>query len=111
MSGHGNTPEVQGVSEAASLVAYADGAIVSRVLTKGPSGSLTMFAFDLGQEISVHTTPHEAFAMGLDGSLEIAVGGAAHKLAKGEILRLPANVPHALRAATRAKMLLVMFKS
>ena len=111
MSGHENRPELKGVSEAAMLVAYADGAIVSRVLTKGPSGSLTLFAFDLGQEISEHTTPHEAFALGLDGTLEIAVGGVAHSLAKDELLRLPAEVPHALRALTRAKMLLVMFKS
>ena len=111
MSEHGSKAGFQGVSEAATLVAYADGAIVSRVLSKGPSGSLTLFAFDAGQEISEHTTPHEAFALGLDGSLEIVVGGVTHRLAKGEILRLPSGVPHALRAISRAKMLLVMLKS
>lgn len=111
MSEHGSKSELQGVAVAASLVAYADGAIVSRVLTKGPSGSLTLFAFDAGQEISEHTTPHEAFAQGLDGSLELVVGGVTHRLAKGELLRLPAGVPHALKAMTRAKMLLVMLKA
>lgn len=100
-----------GVAEASALVAYAERAIVSRVLTKGPSGSLTVFALDAGQEISEHTTPHEAFALGLDGELEFVVGGVSHRLTQGELLRLPAGVPHALRAGSRAKMLLVMFKA
>jgi quercetin dioxygenase-like cupin family protein len=102
---------IESAANAAAMVAYADRAIVSRVLTKGPSGTLTVFAFDAGQEISEHTTPHEAFAFGLDGVLEFTVGGTRCPLGTGDILRLPAGVPHALRAQGRAKMLLVMFKT
>ena len=106
-----NSPADGAPANASALVAYAERAIVSRVLTKGPSGTLTIFAFDAGQEISEHTTPHEAFALGLDGALEFTVGGVRHSLDTGDILRLPAGVPHALRADRRAKMLLVMFKT
>ena len=74
------------------------------------SGTLTAFAFDGGQAISEHTTSHEAFALGLEGTVEFTVGGAVHLLTEGDLLRLPAGVPHGLRAQSRAKMLLVMFK-
>lgn len=95
---------------AARLVDFGEGAIVSRVLSKTASGTLTVFAFDAGQDISEHTTPHEAFALGLEGTLEFTVGGVTHPLQAGDLLRLPAGIPHKLRANTRAKMLLVMFK-
>lgn len=97
-------------TELEGLVAYAENAVVSRTLSKGPSGTLTVFALDAGQEISEHTTPHEAFAVGLDGSTEFTVGGRKAVLRKAEILRLPADVPHALKAVERCKLLLVMFK-
>ena len=96
--------------QVSDLVAYGEKAVVSRTLSKGPAGTLTVFAFDAGQDISEHTTPHEAFALGLDGQIEFMVGGQKATLKKGEMLRLPADVPHALKAHTRGKMLLVMFK-
>ena len=95
---------------AARLVTFGEGAIVSRVLSKTASGTLTAFAFDGGQAISEHTTSHEAFALGLEGTFEFTVGGAVHLLTEGDLLKLPAGVPHGLCAKSRAKMLLVMFK-
>jgi len=92
------------------LVAYGEQAVVSRTLAKGPSGTLTVFAFDAGQEISEHTTPHEAFALGIAGQIDFMVGGRKATLKQGELLRLPADVPHALKAHERSKMLLVMFR-
>jgi quercetin dioxygenase-like cupin family protein len=93
-----------------ALAEYADHSVVSRTLSKGPSGTLTVFALDAGQEISEHATPYEAFALGLDGCIEFTVGGAHSELKAGELLRLPADVPHALKARVRGKMLLVMFR-
>ncbi|NNE10197.1 MAG: cupin domain-containing protein [Gemmatimonadetes bacterium] len=93
------------------LVQYQDGTIVSRVLTKGPSGSVTAFAFDAGQELSEHETPFDALLHVFDGSATITIGGAAHQLTSGEIIRLPAKVPHAVAAAGSFKMLLIMHRS
>jgi quercetin dioxygenase-like cupin family protein len=95
----------------AALVEYNPGSIVSRQLHKSQSGSLTLFAFDRGQEISEHTTPHDAYALGVDGKLALVVGGKALELKRGEILQLPAGVPHALKALEPSKMLLAMFKT
>ena len=97
--------------DAAGSIAYADGAVVSKTILKKPSGNITLFAFDAGEGLSEHTTPHEALVQVLDGSVEITIGGEAHLLQAGQSLILPANIPHAVKAQERFKMMLTMLKS
>ncbi len=92
------------------LVDYQSEAIVSKVLAKSKAGNVTLFAFDAGQELSEHTTPHEALAYVVDGTAEIGIGGAPHRVAAGELVRLPPNVPHWVKALDRFKMLLIMLR-
>ena len=95
----------------ADLVTYAEGGIVSRTLVDGQAGTLTLFAFDAGQGLSEHSAPFDAVVLLLGGRLELKIGGRPVQAAAGQIVIMPANVPHAVRAADRAKMLLTMFKS
>jgi quercetin dioxygenase-like cupin family protein len=90
---------------------YQPDGIVSRILLKQPSGSVTAFAFDGGQELSEHTCPYEALLAVLEGEGVITVAGTAETVAAGQMIRLPAHVPHAVRAPARFKMLLTMFRS
>jgi quercetin dioxygenase-like cupin family protein len=94
----------------AGLVGYQDGAIVSREVVSQPTGTVTAFAFDEGEQLSEHTAPFDAMVIDLDGEGDITIGGEAHRLGPGEMIIMPAGVPHAVRAATRFKMLLVMIK-
>lgn len=94
----------------ASLVTVHPGSVVSRSLLKNGGGSLTVFAFDQGQGLSEHSTPHQAAVLVLEGRARITVGGAAHEVAAGDLLHLPAGVPHALEAPEAFKMLLVMLR-
>lgn len=91
-------------------VGYMDGSIVSRTLAKAPGGSLTLFAFDAGQELSEHTAPFDAFVQVLDGTVELTIGGAKVAAGAGETVLMPAGVPHAVRATARFKMLLSMVR-
>ncbi len=95
----------------AELVRYEAGSIVSNTIHKDAAGTITAFAFDAGEELSEHTAPFEAFIQVLDGAAEITVGGTKHAVEAGQIVRLPANVPHAVRAAERFKMLLTMLRA
>lgn len=92
----------------ADLVHYQPGSVVSRTLLKKGAGSVTLFAFDAGQSLSEHTTPHDALVISVDGDLQITVAGDARRLTRGDVLVLPANKPHAVDAKSRSKMLLVM---
>lgn len=92
------------------LVAYGAGAVVSRTLRKSPSGTLTVFAFDAGQALSEHTAPFDAYVQVLDGVGEIVIDGKPVKATRGEVVLMPANVPHAVNAPERFKMLLTMFR-
>jgi quercetin dioxygenase-like cupin family protein len=92
------------------LVDYGNGAVVSRTLIKAAVGTITLFAFDANQELSEHTAPYDAFVEILDGQGEFTIGGKKTSLAKGEAIIMPANIPHAVFAITRFKMLLVMIK-
>lgn len=94
-----------------ALVSYEPGSVVSNTLHKDAAGTITAFAFDAGEELSEHTAPFEAFVHVFNGQAEIAVGGTPHSVTAGQLLRLPANVPHALRAVSRFKMLLVMMRA
>jgi len=95
---------------AGELVAYQSGAVVSRVVLKQQTGSVTVFAFDQGEELSEHTVPHHALIHMIDGEAEISIAGVPHRVRTGEMLILPGGEPHAVRAATRFKMVLVMIK-
>lgn len=94
----------------ADLVAYQDGSTVSREVVKQKTGTVTVFAFDAGQGLSEHTAPFDAMVHILDGEAAITVGGVAHAVAEGQSIIMPANVPHALQAEKRFKMLLIMIR-
>ena len=94
-----------------SLVEYADGSIVSRALIDNKSGSITLFAFAKGQALSEHSTPHHAFVEVLDGAAEFTIGGKRVAAHKGQLLVLPADIPHAVRAEENFKMALTMLRT
>jgi len=104
------TPTSQ-VLPIADLIAYQDGAVVSRQIVKAEAGNVTLFAFDLGQELSEHTAPFDALVHVLDGEVEVRISGKPHTLKAGEAIVMPANEPHALKALTRFKMLLTMIRA
>jgi quercetin dioxygenase-like cupin family protein len=91
-------------------VAYAEGAVVSRTLLDKKTGTLTLFSFDAGQALSEHTAPFDATVIILDGEARLIIGGKEMNAQTGELVIMPANVPHAVRADKRFKMLLVMIK-
>jgi quercetin dioxygenase-like cupin family protein len=93
------------------LADYQTDAVVSREILKGKAGTVTVFAFDAGQRLSEHTAPFDALVQVLDGEAEITISGKSHKVAAGELIILPANQPHALKAVRRFKMMLVMIRS
>ena len=98
-------------ARAAELVSYQDGAIVSREIVKKPAGNVTVFAFDMGQGLSEHTAPFDALVQVLEGEVEIMISGKPHCLQGGELILMPANQSHALKALKRFKMLLTMIRS
>jgi quercetin dioxygenase-like cupin family protein len=102
---------MQKVSNVKDMVTYQDGSIVSKEIIKKPTGTVTIFAFDLDQGLSEHTAPFDAMVYVLDGEAEIIISGEAHQLRKGEMIIMPGGKPHALRAVKRFKMMLVMVKS
>ena len=99
------------VFKSAGLVAYQAGAIVSRTVIDKTAGTLTLFAFDKGQALSEHTAPFDALVSVIDGEAEITISGKAHTVRAGELLIMPANEPHALKAFQPFKMMLVMIKA
>jgi quercetin dioxygenase-like cupin family protein len=108
MSGAGAMSEVLRLAD---LVAYQDGSVVSRTLIKAKTGSVTIFAFAAGQELSEHTVPHDALVQVVDGEAEIAIDGAPHRLRAGEAILMPGGHPHAVRAVARFKMVLTMIRA
>jgi quercetin dioxygenase-like cupin family protein len=96
--------------ELASLVDYADGSVVSRTLVDKEAGTITLFAFDEGESLSEHTTPYDALVQVLDGEVTLTIGGEEVRAAAGELVLMPADVPHAVRASQRFKMLLTMIR-
>jgi quercetin dioxygenase-like cupin family protein len=93
------------------LVAYQDGSVVSRTLIDKKIGTLTLFAFDEGQGLSEHTAPFDAVVQVIDGEADIIIDGEPHRLVAGQMIIMPANHPHSLRATKRFKMLLVMIRA
>mgnify|MGYP000950509901 CR=1 FL=1 len=92
------------------MAAYQDHSVVSREIIRKPSGTLTVFAFDQGEGLSEHTAPFDATVYILEGEAEITIDKKPHVVRAGEMLIMPANKPHALKALTRYKMLLIMIK-
>ena len=99
------------VLDAASVVAYAEGSIVSRTVIDCSAGTVTFFAFDAGQSLSEHTAPYDALAHVVDGEAEISIAGEANAVRAGQVILMPANVPHAVRAEQRFKMILTMVRA
>lgn len=93
------------------LVGYQEGAVVSRTLVNQKTGTVTLFAFDAEQELSEHTAPYDALAQALDGETEITISGQPHHLKAGDLIIMPANQPHAVKALTKFKMMLTMIRS
>jgi quercetin dioxygenase-like cupin family protein len=102
--------ELEGVIAQSALVEYQPGAVVSRTLVKKPTGSVTAFAFAAGEGLSEHTTPFDALVWTIEGAAEISIAGTAHRVVGRQLLQLPAGQPHAVRALTPFKMLLVMIR-
>lgn len=92
------------------LVDYQADSVVSRVLFRGPGGTLTAFAFSEGQGLDEHTNPNDAIVHVLDGEVSVRIEGATHRVQAGEVLHLPPSVPHALLAGSAFKMLLILLK-
>ena len=93
------------------LVQYQPGAVVSRTLIDKKIGTLTLFAFDEGQGLSEHTAPYDATVQIVDGTADVTIAGTVHRVTAGQLIIMPANVPHSLRAVERFKMLLIMIRA
>ncbi|HUS99980.1 MAG TPA: cupin domain-containing protein [Candidatus Thermoplasmatota archaeon] len=95
----------------ADLIEYQKGSVVSRMVVNKKSETVTLFAFDEGQGLSEHTAPFDALVQILDGEAKITISGKSLLAKKGEMVMMPANEPHALKAEKRFKMLLTMIQS
>jgi quercetin dioxygenase-like cupin family protein len=109
MTGAGTIPPAETL-RVADLITPTDHGIASRVLAKTGGGNVTLFAFDAGEGLSEHTTPFDALALVVDGSLMLTIGGKPVEATPGTIVRMPAGVPHAVDARVAAKMLLIMLR-
>ncbi|MBS1271998.1 MAG: hypothetical protein MAGBODY4_01134 [Candidatus Marinimicrobia bacterium] len=101
-------PTVETLSE---MIEYQEGAVVSRTLIKKNTGTLTLFAFDKGEGLSEHTSPYEALVHVIDGTAMVTISGKEYTVKAGEVLTLPAEEPHGLKAEQRFKMLLTMVRA
>lgn len=92
-------------------VNYNENSIVSKIVIKKEAGNVSLFAFDQGQSLSEHTAPFDALIQIVDGEAEIVIGGIPHLTIVGESIIMPANIPHAVKAIKKFKMILTMIKS
>jgi len=92
-------------------VSYQPGSVVSRTLIDKKIGTLTLFAFDAGQGLSEHTAPFDAVVQIVDGTAAVTIDGTVHQVSSGEMIIMPANLPHSLQAEEQFKMLLVMIRA
>jgi len=102
-------PPAEALSLASLITPTAHG-IASRVLARTAAGNITLFAFDAGEELSEHTAPFDALVLTLEGALTLTIGGREVEAAAQTVVRMPANVPHAVRAREAARMLLIMLR-
>jgi quercetin dioxygenase-like cupin family protein len=101
----------QEVERLVDLVSYQVGSVVSRTIVDKEAGTVTLFAFDSGEGLSEHAAPYDAMVTVLEGKAEVKIAGEPFLLGEGDMIVMPADVPHALRAVDRFKMLLVMVKA
>lgn len=95
-----------------SEIAYADGAVVSKTLLKKATGNITLFSFDTGQGLSEHTSPFDAVVQVVEGEGAFIIAGELQTVKEGEMIIMPANIPHDVQAANQPfKMLLTMIRS
>lgn len=94
----------------ASLIEYAADSVVSKTVLSKPVGTITLFAFDKGQGLSEHQTPYDAVVQVIDGTGRVTIDGSDHTIATGEIIIMPANVPHSVTADEKFKMQLTMIR-
>ena len=111
MSEQDSSTQTAEVKQLADLLQYQDASIVSRVLLKNKGGTATLFAFAEGEGLSEHTAPFDALVFVLDGEADIEISGESFRVRQGETITLPANRPHAVKAATNFKMLLIMIRA
>jgi quercetin dioxygenase-like cupin family protein len=95
----------------AHLVEYAKDSVVSKTIVDKSVGSITLFAFDAGQSLSEHTSPYDAVVQVLDGKSRLTIGGRDEIVTAGQLIIMPANVPHAVNAEEKFKMLLIMIRA
>ena len=107
---HTPPADLDTASSLADVVQYQAGAVVSRTVIKRNAGTVTAFAFDKDEGLSEHTAAFDALVIMIEGTAEISVAGLPQRVTAGQVLRLPAGRPHALRALTPFKMLLVMIR-
>jgi len=96
--------------ELSGLVTYGEDSIVSRTLVNNSAGTVTLFAFDEGQGLSEHTAPFDALVHIIEGESEVIIDGKPSRVCEGQLILMPANVPHALNATKRFKMMLTMVR-
>ena len=106
-----NTIETSKAFLPVESIAYSDGSVVSKMIVKKPTGNITLFAFDKGEGLAEHSSPHEALVQVLDGAAEIIIGGTPHIVNSGQCIILPSSIPHSLKANEKFKMMLTMIKS
>lgn len=98
------------VNSITDLVNYQEDAVVSKILIKKEAGNVTLFAFDKGQGLSEHTAPFDALELVIDGEADIILDGKSNITKTGEMIIMPANIPHALKAVEKFKMMLTMIR-
>jgi quercetin dioxygenase-like cupin family protein len=91
-------------------ITYQNDSIVSKQIIKKPNGNITLFAFDKEESLTEHTSPYEAIVYMVDGEIEIKIGGNPYNVKAGDIIVMPPDIPHGLKAIKRSKMLLTMIK-
>ena len=94
-----------------NLIEYQENSVVSREIIKKETGTVTIFAFDKGEGLSEHTAPFDAMVQIIDGTAEIVISGNKNIVVTGEMIIMPGNVPHALNAVDKFKMVLTMIRS
>jgi len=109
MTAKPNIPAAAAI-ELTALVSYTEGGIASRVIARTGGGNVTLFAFDADQELSTHSAPYDVLVVVLEGALRLTIGGAPVRAASGAVVRIPANVPHAVESPQRSKMMLIMLQ-
>ncbi len=110
-SENNETSDLSQPAQLSELIQYQAKTIVSRTLVKKPTGTVTLFAFDQTEALSEHTAPFDALVQILDGRAAVTISGVEHEVKTGELILLPANKPHAVKALSPIKMLLTMIRS